>query len=214
MKREAVLSLSMAIACLPFAGQGFAQTQNTDPNSTGTSAQQEATMMVPAQVALVNGLDARKDKPGEEFRARLNDTVHLKNGPELPHGTTLIGQVTTDDMQTSGNSRLALRFTEAKLKDGKVIPLKAMIVGVQPPDSDMATELDEQTALPWSSKTLQVDQLGVLSGVDLHSRIASQNSGVFVTKTKDNVKLRAGSELTLAVAEQGNGQQNSMSGGE
>jgi hypothetical protein len=201
----------MAAACLFLAGPGFAQNQNTDQSATDTSAQQEAAMMVPARVAMVKSLDASKDKPGEEFRARLNDTVHLKNGPELPHGTILIGQVTTDDMQTTGNSRLAIRFTEAKLKDGKVVPLKAMIVGVQPPDSDIPTELDEQTPLPWNTKTLQVDQLGVFSGVDLHSRIASQNSGVFVTKTKDNVKLKAGSELTLAVAAQSGGQQSAMS---
>jgi hypothetical protein len=209
MKHNAALSLSMAVACLVLAGPGFAQTQNTD--QTGAAAQQEAAIMVPAQAAMIKSLDARKDKPGEEFRARLNNTVHLKNGPELPHGTILIGQVTTDDMQTSGNSRLALRFTEAKLKDGKVIPLKAMIVGVQPPESDTPTELNEQAPLPWNSNTLQVDQEGVFSGVDLHSRVNSQNSGVFVTKTKDNVKLRAGSELTLAVAAQSGGQQNAMS---
>ncbi|MGB6687341.1 MAG: hypothetical protein WBE76_05820 [Terracidiphilus sp.] len=211
MKREVILSLSIAVACLVFAGTGFAQTQNADQTAADTTAQQQATMMVRAQVAMVTGLDARKDKPGEEFRARLNGTVHLKNGPELPHGTVLIGQVTTDDMQTGGNSRLALRFTEAKLKDGKVIPLKAMIVGLQPPDGDKPAD---QSELPWNAKTLQVDQVGVFSGVDLHSNIASQNSGVFVTSTKDNVKLRAGSELTLAIAAQGSGQQNAVSGAE
>jgi hypothetical protein len=210
MKHKLFLSVSMAVASLVLAGPGFAQTQNTDQTAADPSAQQEAAVMVRAQVAMATSLDARKDKPGEEFRARLNDTVHLKNGPELPHGTILIGQVTTDDMQTSGNSRLAIRFTEAKLKDGKVIPLKAMIVGVQPPDSDAPGDLDGQSALPWNSNTLQVDQVGVFSGVDLHSRIDSQNSGVFVTKTKDNVKLKAGSELTLAVAAQTGGQQSAM----
>jgi hypothetical protein len=170
-------------------------------------------MMVPAQVALENGLDARKAKPGEEFRARLDHTVHLKNGTELPHGTVLIGEVTTDDMQTKGNSRLALRFTKAELKDGKTIPLKATIVGVQPPDWDSPSGEDQTYQLPWSDHTLQVDQEGVLSGVDLHSRIASNNSGVFVTTKKDDVKLSAGSELTLAVAQQ-NPQQASRSGDE
>jgi hypothetical protein len=213
MKREAVFSLSIAAACLVFAGPGFAQTQNTDPAANSVSAQQEAQMMVPAQVALTKTLDAKKDKPGEQFRAKLDRTVHLKNGTELPHGTILIGEVTSDDMQLSGNSRMALCFTEAKLKDGKTIPLKAMIVGVQPPDGDVPMEQYQPYELPWNDRTLQVDQLGVISGVDLHSRIASRNSGVFVTKTKDDVKLSGGSQLTLALAAQ-SGQQRAASGGE
>lgn len=47
---------------------------------------------------------------------------------------------------------------------------------------------------------LQIDEIGALSGVDLHSRIASKNSGVFVSTKKDDMKLSAGSEFALAIA--------------
>jgi hypothetical protein len=40
-----------------------------------------------------------------------------------------------------------------------------------------------------------------MSGVDLHSRIASKNSGVFVSPKDKNVKLASGSELALALAQ-------------
>jgi hypothetical protein len=53
-----------------------------------------------------------------------------------------------------------------------------------------------------------VDQLNALSGVDLHSKIASNNSGVLVSTKNDDVKLRAGTEFALAIAEQPNGPQN------
>ena len=59
------------------------------------------------------------------------------------------------------------------------------------------------------SNQLNIDQIGALKNVDLHSRLASQNSGVFVSTKKDDVKLMKGSRLELALAEQGNPQQAS-----
>jgi hypothetical protein len=213
MKRVAVLSLSIGLACLPFAGLGFAQTQtaaSTPATSTATDSsagQQEATMMVPAEANLAKALDAKKMQPGKQFTAKLTQTIHLKNGPELRRGTTLIGAVSTDDMQLSGNSKLALRFTQAQLSDGKTIPIKATIVGIAPSGTP-----EYSGSNPWTENTLQVDQMGVLSGVDLHSRIAGQNSGVFVATKKDDVKLGAGSEFMLAIASGQGGY--STSGGE
>jgi hypothetical protein len=52
-----------------------------------------------------------------------------------------------------------------------------------------------------------MDQKGVLSGIDLHSRIASSNSGVLVSTSKSEVKIPRGTELTLAIAAQQNGEQ-------
>jgi hypothetical protein len=37
--------------------------------------------------------------------------------------------------------------------------------------------------------------------VDLHSRISSINSGVFVSTKKNDVRLAAGSEIALAIAQ-------------
>ena len=85
--------------------------------------------MVPAQGALVTAIDAKKDSPGKEFQVRLVKTVRLENGPELRSGTILVGQIAQDDMQMAGNSKLALRITEARLKSGDIVPIKATIVG-------------------------------------------------------------------------------------
>ena len=38
-----------------------------------------------------------------------------------------MGQVATDNMQPQGKSTLALRFDQARLRDGKVIPIRATI---------------------------------------------------------------------------------------
>lgn len=154
--------------------------------------------MVPAQAALSRDLVANEDHVGETFRATLSDTVHLKNGPELPRGTKLVGKIVDDNMSMKGISKLALRFTDADLKDGKTIPIRASIVSFYGPSG---SGLSNQYSNDWTDQTLQVDQIGVLKGVDLHSRISGANSGVFVSTTDDHLKLSAGSEMALAIAE-------------
>lgn len=195
----ATLSLAMIT---PAFGQTTQSAQN-DP----TDGLQEAQQMVPARASLTRTLDANSIHPGDKFRATFSQNVHLNGGTELHKGDVLLGEVVTDDMKTPGNSRIAVRFTEADLKNGQTIPVKATIVAIYTP-SDLLTnnEYDEPDQFPnsWTDGTLSVDQIGVVGGVDLHSRISSQNSGVFVTTTKKNVKIPGGSELAIAIAAQGN----------
>jgi hypothetical protein len=162
--------------------------------------------MVPVRASLTSTLDAHRINTGDQFRATLSQNVHLDSGVELHRGDVLLGNVVTDEMNTAGNARLAVRFTEVDSKDGQKIPVKATIVAVYNPDRFM-TDLNaepQQYGNSWTDKTLNVDEIGVVNGVDLHSRISSLNSGVFVTTTKKNVKIPAGSEIALAIAAQPN----------
>lgn len=197
-----VVFLSLLVPVFALAGSQAAP--NTNPPIRG---HREAMRMVPARAALAETLDAKKTRPGHVFRATLSNTVHLDNGPELPAGTVLVGAVVTDDMQLKGTSKLALRFTKAELKDGQVVPIKATIVGVFAPEwvspQGYPVEAGDQAPNTWNDGTLQIDQIDATPGVDLHSRIASRNSGVFVSTTKDDVRLNRGSEIALAIAEQG-----------
>lgn len=200
MKREAAISLSIAVFsltfCLPKDIQARTPASLPDAQSARLAAEQsEATRMVPAEATLLKNLDARKAKLGQQFRATLSDKVQLKNGTELPRGTVLIGTVSADKMQTRGTSSLALRFTQANLKNGTTIPIKAMIVSVCSPDSR-----DAEDPNIWTARTFQIDQEDAMSGVDLHSRVAGENSGVFVSTKKDDVKLPRGFDIALAIA--------------
>lgn len=183
-------------------------------NSTSPAAKHEAMKMVKARAQLMNLLDAKKLQPGANFQAELDKTVHLDNGPKLPGGTILKGTVEADDMNVSGNSKLVLRFSSAQLKDGQTLPIKATIVGLYKPGDDSAGswyDMDTPPPNTWNNGTLAVDQLGVESGVDLHSKIASRNSGVFVTTSKDDVKLPRGSDINLALAAASGSQQRDAS---
>ena len=190
--------------------------QNSQNMNTPPHGQREAMRMVPAQAAIDRTLDSDKTKPGDPFRAKLVQKVQLDNGPELPAGTMLIGTVATDDMNEGGTSKLALRFTQADLKDGQIVPIKATIVGIYGPDNTDSngyfTEAGEQMPNSWNDGTLQVDQMGIMSGVDLHSRISSKNSGVLVSKKKDDLKVSSDSEFALAIAQQSHPMNGSMNG--
>jgi len=208
LKFKQVLAIATVLSLCP--ALLFAQTSN--PGQATTTAKRsmrtgkrEAMHMVPASVMLLSSLDAAKMQPGMHFKARLTGKVHLVNGPELPSGTIFEGTVASDDMNIAANRKIALRFTQADLKDGTKIPIKATIVGVFTPSNEAAYSYNDASYAPvpntWNDGTLAVDQINVTSGVDLHSRIASRNSGVFATTKKDDVKLAQGSDLNLAVAE-------------
>lgn len=214
MKSRSTLSiaaLSLAVLLPAATLPGFAQSMQ----HCGPHGMREAMKMVPARAALDRTLVADQVKPGDEFRAKLAKNVQLDNGPELPKGTILVGRVSTDDMNETGTSKLALRFTEAMLKDGQKVPIKATIVGVAGPETtnseDYPVAAGSQVPNSWTDGTLAVDQINAIRGFDLHSKIASKNSGVFVSTKKDNIKIDSGSELELAIAQQHHSMQ-SMSG--
>jgi hypothetical protein len=138
---------------------------------------------------------------GAQFRARLDGTVHLKDGTELPHGTTLIGVITSDSVQAAGGSKLTLRFTQAELKSGKTIPITATIMAIAQPGEN-ETGVGDAGPLPWTPNMLQMDQEDAISGANLRSQIGSENSAVLTAAKKDDVKLQEGTHLSLAIGAQ------------
>jgi hypothetical protein len=225
MKLHVAITVSMAAVSLVLlvpklaAAKSTTSAQQSQNNSAqSTYATHEAAEMVPAQAALEETLDSRNASPGQPVRAILADTVHLKDGTELRSGTVLEGKISTDDMQENGTSKLALCLDQAHLKDGKTIPIKATIVGIYGPGSGIGVgegypiTPGDQVANDWSRTVQGVDQIGAISGADLHSRISSQNSGVLVSTKKDDIKIKSGTEFALAIAAQKPGQQSTTAG--
>lgn len=217
------LAFATAVLALPlFAYSQNASDQSPQSTQAPIAGHHEATLMKPVRAILVQNLDADKDHDGYSVQAKLAQKVTLSNGTELPRNTVLLGKVTKDDMQQQGVSKLALRFNQARLKDGTMLPIRATIVGYFG-SAALNTAVDNEEAggeVPndWTAKTLQLDELSVAPGVDLHSKISSRNSGVFVSTKRDDVKLKEGSEIQFAIAParaaMGNGQSGSTAGGQ
>ncbi|MGD0938275.1 MAG: hypothetical protein ABR905_01100 [Terracidiphilus sp.] len=213
MKREFAITLSVAAIAVTLLSPQLAQARTLDdskpspddPSST-MAMQQKAQTMVPAQAVLKQTLDSRKVEPGQQLRIELSRTVQLKNGSELPRGTQLIGTAAPDPANANDKSKIELRFTQAELKGGKVMPITATIVGVYGPvgqdDEGHLITPGNQEPNTWNSQITHVDQTDPISGVELQSNIASQNSGTLISKKKSAVKLPTGTEFALAIAVQ------------
>jgi hypothetical protein len=217
MKRPIALSAAITAVALLIPNMSQAKSlASTESKNTPSdqSVQSGALEMVSARVSLSQSLDAKQSKTGDQVRTRLSNAVSLKNGPKLPRGTEILGVIAEDDMQAGGTSKLTLNFTQAKLKDGTVVPIKATIVGIYPPQTEDAAghpvAAGDQERDTFSSKRGAVEQMDVLPGVDLHSSFASDVSGVLVS-AKHNVKLGLGSEIALAVALNGTAPQTPTS---
>ena len=220
MKRAVALSIAVAAFTLLTTQFASAQMQSDDnpcavtqpaapSDDNSTAAMQQAMEMVPAQASLDHSFDSRKVKQGDTIKATLIDKVQLKDGTELPGGTKLTGMVTVEEMQKDGTFRLALVFSNADLRNGKVIPIKATIVKVYTPEGNQPiwASIDypvPNTANTWTAQTTAVNQHDALNGVDLESRIGGSNSGNFVTK-KNDIKVSTDTVLDLAISPDGKG---------
>jgi hypothetical protein len=209
MKREGAVTLSMAALSLALVmtNGAEAKTPKNPPDKSSAAAstlQGDAARMVTAQAGVEKLIDAKKLQPDQKIQIVLSDKVQLKNGLELPRGTVLTGTASVGDAQSGGASKLALRFTQAQLKGGKTIPIKATIVGLFPANSSERSDRDI-----WNAKSLKTDQSGVVPGLALHSNIEDSDSGVFVSTKGDAVKLAPGNWMALVIESLPESQQES-----
>jgi hypothetical protein len=200
------LAIAATLTFLPLALCAQASPSQASTTADTAPAANQALQMVPASAKLLDPLDGKKLQPGAEFKAVLSQKVHLANGPELPGGTILLGTIATDDSGVKGSAKLAVQFTSAQLKDGQLIPIRAIIVGLYTTANEPSTIYDgynpKAPRNDWNGKTLGVDQIGGVPGIDLHSKVASRNSGVFVATEKNDVKVPKGCDLNLAISAQ------------
>lgn len=176
--RVTMLAASVVLAALPVAAQ------------SGPAAGR-----VLAQAVFTSTLDAKTLKPGASFTAKLDGKVHLANGTTLPSGTVLHGSVVNDDLNIAGDKKLALRFTTADIKGKQTVPIRATILGLRD-EADLGST--DPNVIPGNG-AVGIDSIGVPAGIDLHSRFASENSGVLVATGKNDVKLKVGSAVDLAI---------------
>ena len=188
----------LAIAALFLASSSllFAQSDAV------AGATQEAAKMVPANAIFLSNIDSQKLTAGTAVKVKLQGQVHLGNGPVLPAGTILSGQVVEDASQT-GKAKLALRFTQAEVKKGQPLPIKVTIFNVFQAPSE--TSVTDNFSIPngWDKHALGIDQVDALPGIDLHSSIDSPNSGVLVSNKKSDLKLSPAYGISLAIAPRG-----------
>jgi hypothetical protein len=198
MKREGTISLCTAILSVAFlsgALQSNAQSGVAGAGKNDSAEHSASLRMVAAQTVFNKSLEGKNVKAGQEFEVSLVQKVKLNDGQELPKGTVLVGTIVTSNMQSSGNSKLAVRFTQARQKDGKTIPIQAVLIGLY----DQGSLNAEYGSNGWDPGQVNVQQDKAAGGLILRSQVGAGDSGTLESK-KDNVKVDRGSALFLAIA--------------
>lgn len=123
----------VVLVAMGFATGSAAWAQSGNPGS----APQPGRRIVPlvrAQATLETSLDAKKAKPGDPVRAKLEASVAIPDGPTLEKNTILEGHI--DQVQASehhSDSSLVVTFDQAKLRNGETLPVKLTILSVHEP---------------------------------------------------------------------------------
>lgn len=99
--------------------------------------------LVGVRATLDKTLDARKVKEGDVVTARPEAKIHIADGIDIETSSRLVGHVNTVQPSTdNGDSAITVTFDKAQLKDGRQIPIKAIILWIgQPPSLLNPTEV-------------------------------------------------------------------------
>ena len=181
------VSLGLAVISLLSAGAASAQ------SLAGVNTQ------------LVKPLDSETAAAGQAVAVKLNSGVKTPDVVKLPRGTELIGKVTAVTPAQKGSAAsVSIVFTEAQLKGGKQIPVKATLLAAYPASEGVEAQYSDSTmdtvAGSVASDHVVDQEPGALPGVTLKAAVQDANSGTF-SKTDGNFKLGAGTYLQIGVAQ-------------
>ena len=194
MKNDVLLTFSSAIFSLALL-PGALQAQTTAASANNSAEHAISLRMVAAQTVFDKAIEGKSIQPGQEFQVTLVQKIKLNDGQELPKGSTLAGTVVSNGKGTGGSTKLNVRFTEARVKGGKTIPIQAVVTGLYNSGSLNA----QYGTNSWTPGQVNVEQSNAAGGLVLNSRVGTGDSGSFETK-KDSVKIDRGNALFLAIA--------------
>jgi len=93
-------------------------------------------------VTLVKGIDARKNKAGDNVIARTTENVNSEGHVLIPRGSQIIGRVSEAKARSKvePESTLGIIFDQAVLKGGREIPLALTIQAIAPPKPENSSD--------------------------------------------------------------------------
>jgi len=171
----------LAIAALVsafFPMLGYAQNPVALP--AGTLPDKPVVPMLVAKISVT--LSTRNAKTGDVITAKTLKATKLKDGTEIPKGSTLIGRVAMirSKKAGSGNSLLAFRFDQIEPKGSAAIPIRGLVVAIGPARSPKN--------LFGANSVMARDGTGSSNGID-------PNSGLGSTGARDESDIPLGSTM-------------------
>lgn len=160
-------------------------------------------------------IDAKKAKPAEKFTVETVYAATLNNGTVVPKGSLFEGYVVSaTPSEHHSDSTLVVTIDKIKLKHGKEISVKAVIMNVSSllstcpgcgstQDSDLKSQRIQggvaQVPDGEESGVAQKHLGNTIKGLTVTSSVTGPNSGTF-TQQKKNVHLDNETQLGIGVA--------------
>lgn len=170
----------------------------------GAQAAPENMRLVSADALLIQNINSKNAAQGQVIMAKLTSNVKEPGQTELPKGTLLVGQVEEADPSNSGGpSKLSIVFNQARLSDGRTIPIKATLLSAYPAnegygESAPPPEVVLANVIPDHESVDQ--EPGMLGGnVAMHGAVKENVSAVFTSKDH-NINLKRGTQFQIAIA--------------
>jgi hypothetical protein len=163
-------------------------------------------------------IDAKKNKAGDPVLAKVTVGANLSDGTKVPGGSVLIGHIdSVTPSEKKGDSILVFTFDKVAIKNGKEIPIRAVVVKVSSLASTFGQEKndDPDANRPAHSSVGSPAGGGVIDhppsneltasgphpidGLTL-SRSAGDATSATLTQAKKNVQLNNYTQLVVSIA--------------
>ncbi|MGE5110461.1 MAG: hypothetical protein ACM3JB_06365 [Acidobacteriaceae bacterium] len=198
--------LTMGTAILTLAVGIFAQ----NPTSAPSAATARSAAL---QVELTHSLDARKARVGDLLIARCLEDFQVTRDIRIPKNAKLIGHLTAVQRKArgQGESTLGIAFDRAQMRDGRIVPLTAVIEAITRPAASLEESDSDQAAFGaggGSAAGLQ-RKPGVIGNLNstATAKVQSQNSSATAlpaelgtTKSVGNLTAKDGAREVVGIS--------------
>lgn len=188
-------------------GTTAAGLQESTPNYPPVSLPASTAMMtVPAgtlvEVRLETNLNSGKSEAGDEFAATVTEDVIVGGHRAIPAGSTVYGKVAgvVPAKRGAGNARMTLAFDRLKMKGGSSTEIVAGL-------SQKSGSKKKRNAAIIGGSAAGGALLGRMIGKDTKGAVVGAlaggavGTGVVMSKEGEQVKLPAGTEMTIKLDE-------------
>jgi hypothetical protein len=129
----AVAVLAAAVSATGQSSPGASEAGSASAQAGQASASAAQATSVSAE--LTKKIDSKDAKVGDEVAAKTTTEARLADGTKLPKGSKLVGHVTDVQAKSHDNhdSHLAFAFDHAVSKDGREVPVQAMMRSISVP---------------------------------------------------------------------------------
>lgn len=135
LKMRALAWITAAAFVVTCAHSALSQSEYGNATAQAGQASASASQAASVSAELSKKVDSKDAKVGDEVVAKTTAEARFSDGTKIPKGSRLVGHVTDVQAKTHDNhdAHIAFAFDHAVLKDGRDVPIHAMVRSISVP---------------------------------------------------------------------------------